>query len=269
MRRSRPDSGRAPSRDHAASQTALPRADLIAALRAARAFVATLTGAGVSAESGRADVSRRADGPVGAASTRASSQRRPRSRATPSSSGTGTHGVASVSRRPSPTPDIARSPSWSGACRSSCSSRRTSTGCTSAPAAASSSSCTATSAASSARARARSSSAGTSRGRRSCRAARIAARCLRPDVVWFEETLPERALARGRRRGAALRRAARRRHVGGGLPGSRCCRLIAREHGALVVEVNPNPTPLTSHADYVLRGAAGEMLPRLVESESR
>jgi NAD-dependent deacetylase len=91
---------------------------------------------------------------------------------------------------------------------------------------------------------------------------------LRPDVVWFEEMLPERALA-------AAEDAARRCDVllvvgtsaevypAAALP------LIAREHGAIVVEVNPNPTPLTPHADYVLRGAAAKVLPRLVESESR
>jgi NAD-dependent deacetylase len=91
---------------------------------------------------------------------------------------------------------------------------------------------------------------------------------LRPDVVWFEEMLPERALA-------AAEDAARRCDVllvvgtsaevypAAALP------LIAREHGAIVVEVNPNPTPLSTHADHVLRGTAGEVLPRLVESEPR
>jgi NAD-dependent SIR2 family protein deacetylase len=31
-----------------------------------------------------------------------------------------------------------------------------------------------------------------------------------------------------------------------------------------VVEVNPNRTPLSAFADYVLRGAAGVVLPQLV-----
>ena len=37
----------------------------------------------------------------------------------------------------------------------------------------------------------------------------------------------------------------------------------ALEAGALVVEVNPEATPLTSHASIVLKGAAGAILPRL------
>ena len=34
--------------------------------------------------------------------------------------------------------------------------------------------------------------------------------------------------------------------------------------GATAVEVNPEDTPLTPHADYALRGAAGEALPALL-----
>jgi NAD-dependent deacetylase len=41
--------------------------------------------------------------------------------------------------------------------------------------------------------------------------------------------------------------------------------MIARERGALVVEINPNPTPLSTAADYVLREAAGILLPALVD----
>ena len=37
----------------------------------------------------------------------------------------------------------------------------------------------------------------------------------------------------------------------------------ALENGALVVEVNPGETPLSRHADRVLRGRAGEVLPEL------
>ena len=35
-------------------------------------------------------------------------------------------------------------------------------------------------------------------------------------------------------------------------------------HGAVVVEVNPEDTPLTRRAEYALRGGAGEVLPELV-----
>ena len=41
--------------------------------------------------------------------------------------------------------------------------------------------------------------------------------------------------------------------------------LIARHHGALVVEVNPERTPLTEAvSDVFLEGAGGEVLPRLL-----
>jgi NAD-dependent deacetylase len=38
----------------------------------------------------------------------------------------------------------------------------------------------------------------------------------------------------------------------------------ALENGATLVEINPGETPLTRHADHVLRGQAGEVLPELV-----
>ena len=86
---------------------------------------------------------------------------------------------------------------------------------------------------------------------------------LRPDVVWFEEPLPADALA-------AAEDAARRCDVlivagtsaevypAAALPES------ALRRGARVVEVNPNETPLSQHADDVLRGPAGVVLPALV-----
>jgi NAD-dependent deacetylase len=39
---------------------------------------------------------------------------------------------------------------------------------------------------------------------------------------------------------------------------------IAKSAGARVVEINPEQTPLSTHVDLSLRGAAGEMLPRLI-----
>jgi NAD-dependent deacetylase len=87
---------------------------------------------------------------------------------------------------------------------------------------------------------------------------------LRPDVVWFEEMLPERSLA-------AAQDAARRCDVllvigtsAEVYPAAALPR-VARERGALVVEINPNPTPLSATADYVLRAAAGILLPALVD----
>jgi NAD-dependent deacetylase len=88
---------------------------------------------------------------------------------------------------------------------------------------------------------------------------------LRPDVVWFEELLPADALADAE---DAARRCDLLLVVGtsaevypaAGLP------MLARKGGATVVEINPNPTAFSSHADYVLRGASGSVLPALVES---
>jgi NAD-dependent deacetylase len=88
---------------------------------------------------------------------------------------------------------------------------------------------------------------------------------LRPDVVWFEELLPESALA-------AAEDAARECDLllvvgtsaevypAASLPGS------ARAAGACVIEVNPGTTPLTASADYALRGPAGAVLPALVRA---
>jgi NAD-dependent deacetylase len=88
---------------------------------------------------------------------------------------------------------------------------------------------------------------------------------VRPDVVWFGEGLPPGALDR------AVRVAQRcdamlvvgtsgMVHPAASLPG------LARESGALVVEVNPNPTPITPTADYALRGPSGQLLPQLVDA---
>jgi NAD-dependent deacetylase len=38
----------------------------------------------------------------------------------------------------------------------------------------------------------------------------------------------------------------------------------ALESGATLVELNSSKTPLTAHADYLLRGSAGQILPALV-----
>src|SRR6267143_75549 len=38
----------------------------------------------------------------------------------------------------------------------------------------------------------------------------------------------------------------------------------AKEHGAIVIEINKDPTPLTPLDDYSFLGKAGEILPQLV-----
>jgi NAD-dependent deacetylase len=82
---------------------------------------------------------------------------------------------------------------------------------------------------------------------------------LRPDVVWFGETLPPRALE------AAFEAAhtcdvflsigtSALVHPAASLP------YTARQNGAMLVEVNPEQTPLTSIATYALSGPAGQVL---------
>jgi NAD-dependent deacetylase len=87
---------------------------------------------------------------------------------------------------------------------------------------------------------------------------------LRPNVVWFGEALPVDAL-----QGAlyAARAADLFLTVGtsgivypaAGLP------FEAIDRGAVAVEINPNPTPLSESMTYVLRGPSGVILPALVD----
>jgi NAD-dependent deacetylase len=88
---------------------------------------------------------------------------------------------------------------------------------------------------------------------------------LRPDVVWFGEALPPQALARAERvarecdvffsigTSAAVYPAAQ-------LP------VTALQAGATVVEVNKDPTPLSGAATFSLLGAAGTILPALLDA---
>jgi NAD-dependent deacetylase len=90
---------------------------------------------------------------------------------------------------------------------------------------------------------------------------------LRPDVVWFGEMLSPAALKAA---SEASRQADVFLSVGtsslvypaAALP------FEALEYGATLVEVNPGETPLTSHADHVLRGPAGYVLPRMIRELS-
>ena len=40
---------------------------------------------------------------------------------------------------------------------------------------------------------------------------------------------------------------------------------LARQNGASVIEINPNPTPVGQFADICCQGASGQVLPDLVE----
>jgi len=85
----------------------------------------------------------------------------------------------------------------------------------------------------------------------------------RPDVVWFGEALPAEAIE-------AAQRAARSCDVffsigtstqvypAAELP------FTAKKKGALVVEINPDATPFTPHADHVIRAPSGVALPRIL-----
>jgi NAD-dependent deacetylase len=86
---------------------------------------------------------------------------------------------------------------------------------------------------------------------------------LRPGVVWFGEALPEAAL---RTADEAARTTDVFFSVGTSAlvyPAAGFIE-IAGAHGALTVEVNKDPTPLSRRVDFSLRGTAGDILPRLV-----
>jgi len=88
---------------------------------------------------------------------------------------------------------------------------------------------------------------------------------LRPDVVWFGESLPRDQLE-------AAVEAARSCDVffsigtSGVVQPAASLAFAAHNRGAVVVEVNAEPTPLTSKANFALHGKSGEILPRLVEA---
>ena len=88
---------------------------------------------------------------------------------------------------------------------------------------------------------------------------------LRPDVVWFGESLPRSALE------TAIEAA---RHcqlffsigTSGVVQPAASLAFAAHNRGALVAEINLEPTPLTPKADIFLQGRSGEILPELVKA---
>ena len=86
---------------------------------------------------------------------------------------------------------------------------------------------------------------------------------IRPGVVWFGEALPDDAWSTAT---DAATRCSLMLVVGtsglvypaAGLP------VLARRHGATVVEINPEPTALSAEADHVWRAPAAQALPLLV-----
>jgi NAD-dependent deacetylase len=87
---------------------------------------------------------------------------------------------------------------------------------------------------------------------------------IRPDVVWFGEALPADALER------ALEVAS---HcdvmlvvgTSGLVQPAASLPYVAREHGARVIEINPEPSAITPVAQSFLQGPSGQILPQLIE----
>jgi NAD-dependent deacetylase len=88
---------------------------------------------------------------------------------------------------------------------------------------------------------------------------------LRPDVVWFEEPMPEEEMQLAM---TASTHCDVFLSIGtstvvypaAALPSE------ALRSGATVLEINPHPTPFTAQAQFVLAGAAGVVLPELVKA---
>ncbi|GAB1471085.1 NAD-dependent deacylase [Chloroflexota bacterium] len=88
---------------------------------------------------------------------------------------------------------------------------------------------------------------------------------LRPDVVWFGESLPQTELE-------AAVTAARSCQVfisigtSGMVQPAASLAHAARNNGSVVVEINAQATPLTSKVDFVFHGKSGEILPELFKA---
>lgn len=87
---------------------------------------------------------------------------------------------------------------------------------------------------------------------------------IRPDVVWFGEMLPEDEWNGAEK---ACRAADVLLSIGtsGVVYPAASLPLEAKRSGAFIVEINPEPTPLTEYADEFLQGKSGLILPRLLE----
>ena len=87
---------------------------------------------------------------------------------------------------------------------------------------------------------------------------------LRPDVVWFGESLPLDAITAAHK--AALEsQAFFSIGTSGVVEPAASLAHRARQNGAIIVEINLDPTPLTPHVDFALHGKSGEILPQLIK----
>jgi len=88
---------------------------------------------------------------------------------------------------------------------------------------------------------------------------------LRPDVVWFGESLPRDQLA-GAVEAAGTCEFFFSIGTSGVVQPAASLAHAVHSRGAVVVEVNAEPTPLTPKADFFLQGRSGEILPELVKA---
>lgn len=83
----------------------------------------------------------------------------------------------------------------------------------------------------------------------------------RPDVVWFGESLPARALQQAEQCAQSCDVFF---SIGTSSMVYPAAALPLYANKAVVIEINREPTPLTQSADFALQGASGEILPALV-----
>lgn len=86
---------------------------------------------------------------------------------------------------------------------------------------------------------------------------------LRPDVVWFGETLPENILWKSIR---AAERADIFFTIGtsGVVQPAASLPIWAKQRGAFLVEINLEPSDISYHCDITYQGKSGEILPQIV-----
>lgn len=86
---------------------------------------------------------------------------------------------------------------------------------------------------------------------------------LRPDIVWFGEALPVNAISNAF---SVAEQCDVLLSIGTSslVQPAASIPLTALEHGATVIEINPNPTPLTSQMSFSILGQAGQILPTLI-----
>ncbi len=92
---------------------------------------------------------------------------------------------------------------------------------------------------------------------------------LRPDCVFFGEMIPQQALARSQQVSAQCD-AMLVIGTSATVQPAATMPFIAKDNGAVIIEINREPTPLTQPiSDLALMGAAGSVMPRLVRAVSQ